>query len=301
MTEIVFSQIVILFAFILIGYLLGKSGKVGQREGKTLSTLCVYVFLPCMNFLSFAKNCTVENLKANGTLLLAALLILSVLAVSMFFLARLFTKDADKRCVYHYTLTVPNYGYMGYPLVEGILGSAGLFLFQVFTLPLSLYTYTFGYAELTDGKLSLKRLLNPATVSIAAGMLYGLSGLALPELVSSILSKGSACVGPVSMLLAGVTLSGFSVRTLLSDRNSYIITAIRLLAIPFAVGLFLPLFTSDRDLITMAVLFAALPCGLNTIVLPSLAGKSCDDGARFAFLSNILACGTIPLCVAALL
>jgi len=300
-TKIVFTQIVILFSFILFGYVLGKSGKVGQKEGKTLSTLCVYVFLPCMNFLSFAKNCTVENLAANGTLLLSAVLILSALSLSMLFIARLFTKEAHKRCVYHYTLTVPNYGYMGYPLVEGILGASGLFMFQVFTLPLALYTYTVGYAELTDGKLSFKRLLNPPTVSIIAGMLYGLSGLPLPEIVSSILSKGSACVGPVSMLLAGVTLAGFSVKTLLSDKNAYIITAIRLLAIPFAVGLLLPLFTSDKNLITMAVLFAALPCGLNTIVLPSLTGKNCDDGARFAFLSNILSCGTIPLCVALLL
>lgn len=301
MTEIVFTQIVILFSFILVGYVLGKSGKVGQKEGKTLSTLCVYVFMPCMNFLSFATNCTVENLKANSSLVLAAVLIVAALSLSMLFVSRLFTKDPDKRCVYHYTLTVPNYGYMGYPLVEGILGATGLFMFQIFTLPLALYTYSVGYAELTDGKLSFKRIVNPATVSIAAGMIVGLSGISLPTIVSSILSKGSACVGPVSMLLAGITLAGFSLKTLLADRNSYIITAIRLLAIPFAVGLLLPLLTKDQSLITMAVLFAALPCGLNTIVLPSLAGKSCDDGARFAFLSNILACGTLPLCVALLL
>ena len=45
----------------------------------------------------------------------------------------------------------------------------------------------------------------------------------------------------------------------------------------------------------MACFIYALPCGLNTVVFPKLVGENCSVGASLAFVSNILACITIPL------
>ena len=52
---------------------------------------------------------------------------------------------------------------------------------------------------------------------------------------------------------------------------------------------------AGEDIARFAVIFYAMPCGLNTVVFPKMFGEDCKIGAGFAFISNIGACFTIPL------
>ena len=51
------------------------------------------------------------------------------------------------------------------------------------------------------------------------------------------------------------------------------------------------------DVVIPALMMYAMPCGLNTIIVPRLIGEDCKPGAALALLSNLLACVTVPLCV----
>jgi predicted permease len=42
------------------------------------------------------------------------------------------------------------------------------------------------------------------------------------------------------------------------------------------------------------VIMGCMPCGLNTIVFPSLVGEDCRMGARFVLLSHLLCLASIP-------
>ncbi len=53
--NVVWEQVLILFIFVIIGFSLGKFKLVGQDQAKILSTLSVYVFLPCRIFKSFSS------------------------------------------------------------------------------------------------------------------------------------------------------------------------------------------------------------------------------------------------------
>ena len=81
---------------------------------------------------------------------------------------------------------------------------------------------------------------------------------------------------------------------LIKNRKTYIIVFLRLIAIPCAIGAVLLPF-GNPVLTQSAVLLFAMPCGLNTIVFPKLVDENCEIGASLAFVSNILACFTIPL------
>ena len=43
------------------------------------------------------------------------------------------------------------------------------------------------------------------------------------------------------------------------------------------------------------VIMGCMPCGLNTIVFPSLVGEDCRMGANFVLLSHVLCLASIPL------
>ena len=67
-----------------------------------------------------------------------------------------------------------------------------------------------------------------------------------------------------------------------------------MILIPVIAGLVLGLI-GNRELTQIAVLFLALPCGLNTIIFPKMVEENCKIGAGLALVSTTLACITIPV------
>lgn len=292
----IFNQVFILFAFAASGFLFAKLGKLKPEHSPILSGLLVYVFLPFYVFDTFAKSFTREYISGNYEIILWSTGIILVLGVVMAFISKLFERNKQRkyeRDVYEYSLVVPNSGYMGYPMAEAVLGSAGLLSTMIFCLPLSIYIYTVGYSKLTKSGLSFKKLFNPAIVSLVLGAIAGFFEVPIPEVASSIMSKAGACMGPVSMILAGIVVSEFNFKELLSEKKVYIVTILRLFIIPILIGLLTSPFS--KTVTEVAVLIYAMPCGLNTIVFPRLVGEDCRIGAGLALISNVLACLSIPI------
>lgn len=290
--ELIIQQLFILYLFILAGWLIGKKNRAKTSHSDILSVLLVNLLLPCKVFRSFANNFTVAYFKEHYHYLFTSLILLAVLIVLGYFGARLMTKHSYERKIYRYSLVVTNYAYLGYVLIETVFGEAMLTSFVFFAIPFIVYTYTFGYALLTGGKNPWKRLLNPMTVSIALGMAFGLSGFSLPHLLSEAISMASSCVGPISMLLTGLTISAFALKDMFLHPITYLFSALRLLLIPAAVFLICRLLRLD-SVLPMMVMITCMPCGLNTIVFPKLVGEDCIPGARLTLISHLFALPTL--------
>lgn len=290
----IFEQVFILFVFALAGYILSKRKLLNNSHTPLLSVLLVNIFLPCNVFKTFAANFNRGYLASHYDIIIASAIILLLLMVIMHGAAKLFDKRKYERNIYEYSLTVPNYGYMGYALAEGVLGEAGLLNAMMFAIPLSLYIYTVSFCKMTKRPLSLKKLLSPVMLAMIFGIPLGLSGIKMPEIAMTVLGKSSACMAPVSMLLTGMVISEFNFGSVLKQKKLYIVTFLRNFFIPIIVGLCLIPFFSPT-VVQIAVLMYAMPCGLNTIVFPRLVGEDCSIGAGLAVISNILACISIPL------
>lgn len=289
----IFNQVFILFAFGAAGFIVAKSGKIKTEHTPLLSGLLVYVIAPLYVFETFSKNFTLKYISGNYEIILWSLAIVLFLGTVMAFMSKLFDKKKYERDVYEYSLVVPNSGYMGYPIAEAVLGSAGLLNTMIFCLPLSIYIYTIGYSKLTKSGLSFRKIFNPSMIAMLLGAFAGLFEIPIPSVAYSIMSKAGACMGPISMLLAGIVISEFNFKELLSEKKIYIVTALRLFIIPVLIGLITAPFS--KTVMEVAVLIYAMPCGLNTIVFPRLVDEDCRLGAGFALLSNVLACLSIPI------
>ena len=292
--SIIIQQLLVLYIFLLLGFFFGKWKKEQQTHTGILSFLLVNLFLPAKVFNTFSKNFTKSYITENGKTIIVSVSLLLFLVVFSLLIAKLLTKDKYEQKVYRYSLTLANYAYMGYALCESIFGESGLTDLILFCIPFAIYTYTFGYAMLTGNGKTLKKLLNPMTGAIILGIVFGLTGLELPNVLTSVLSSSSACVAPLSMLLVGITLSAFRVRELVCDIKAYILVAIRLLVIPATVFGLCKLFSLDF-VIMPAVMMSCMPCGLNTIVFPKLINEDCLTGAKLAMLSHLFSVATIPL------
>lgn len=291
--QIVLGQLSVLYIFLGAGWLIGKIKKDKAPHSDILSVLLVNIFLPCKVFNTFANNFSVDYFIDNYTLPLAAVVLLAVLVFISRFASRALTRKEYERKVYTYSFTITNYAYLGYALIGSVFGDAVLSQFMLFAIPFIIYTYTAGYVLLTGGKKPLKKLLNPITAAILLGIIFGLTGLPMPEVIGSVLSSAAGCVGPLSMLLTGITLSGFAVKELLADKTAYIFSALRLVVIP-AIAFLICRGLLLNDLAPMVLIITCMPCGLNTIVFPKLIGEDCKPGARLTLITHVFSIATLP-------
>lgn len=298
--EALLKQLLVLYIFIIAGFILGKWRKDMAGKSSLLSFITVNLLLPCKMFLNFSKNFTVTYLKTNYITIFISVSILCLLLLIGGLVGKLLSrKDQYGQKVYKYSVTVSNYAYFGYVLMENAFGEAALNNMMVFCLPFSLYCYTFGVALLMDKKVSLKSLLTPTPIAIFLGIILGLTGIKLPAVITTVASNASAAMGPVTMLLVGLVLSGFTMRQILPNWQSWVFSVIKLViapAIVFGICKVLGLFVNlPASVYPTAVFVAAMPCGLNPVIYPRLLGKDCSMGAKLIPLTALLSVATIPL------
>jgi len=291
----IFEQVLTLFLFAAAGFVLAKTGLINKEHSKTLSVILVYVVNPCAIFKTFASQFNVPYLQEKAAILIVSTVTVFAIALIAHQAAKLFSKDKYERGVYAYALTIPNIGYMGYPMAERLMGSVGMLNAMVFALPMNaLYIYTIGFCNLTKKKFSFRNLLNPVFIPVVIGAAAGLVNLPLPDVAWSIFDAGSNMMGPLSMLMTGIVVSEFDLKKLLTDKKTYLVVLVRLIIAPILVGICLQ-WLPDKDIMKIAVLLYAMPCGLNTIIFPKLVDENCEYGASQAFISNVAACATIPV------
>ena len=293
---VIIEQVGLLFAFVVLGYVLAVTKKADSKHSKLLSVLGFYIFLPSNVFKTFSQNFTVEYLSQKYPIVLISVVFVLVMYLISKPASKLLSKNSYQQKVYQYSMISPNYGYMGYAFAGSVFGSEVLLDVMMFALPLSIYTYTVGYCSLTDAKPTVKKLLSPVNIALLSGAVVGLLGIPVPAFAGNLLSKSTACMGPVSMLLTGMVISEYRLRDIFTNRSVYAMTALRLLVIPCAVAGILRLMGLEYAVLpTLTTL--AMSCGMNTIVFPKLIGEDCKTGAALACISTICCCITIPFCL----
>ena len=181
-------------------------------------------------------------------------------------------------------------------LAVGSISGLSIVIGNFIPLPISTITMIFNVSLLVIGFLLIGREFGGKTIytSVLLPIIIGIFEIKIPGMIDSILVKSSSCMAPVSMLLTGIVISEYKVKELINDKSVYITVLFRLIIIPVIVGLAVKMIAGE-DIARFAVIFYAMPCGLNTVVFPKMVGEDCKIGAGFAFISNIGACFTIPL------
>lgn len=307
------NQMLVIFIFMLIGYLLRKKNVVEENAYANLSKMEMFIFMPALNLSTQMTQCTVKNLKENANLILyGGITIISAVIIAGI-LSKMFVpnyrenRDADyQRNIYRYAIAFANYGFIGNFLILSVFGTEVLFKYQMFSMILNLFTYGWGMYVLIPkdrnagiGKNIIKGLTSPPMLSIYLGMTLGLLGfgekLLQIKFVDTVLNNAANCMGPVAMLLAGMVLGNYSLKELFKEKKVYVVSALRLIILPGLFVLFHKLLGSDPIVITITLVAFAAPMGLNTIVYPAAYGGDTKTGAAMALISSLFALITLPL------
>lgn len=319
------NPMITLFLCIIIGFTIKKLNIISDGSSKVIAKLITWVFYPALSFSSMARFFTAATLSKHvSNILLSATAVLIAIPLAIF-LSRFFIK---KKCyekgVYQYALAFGNSGYMGDPLVDAIFGTNVLSYYKIACLPITFSIYIWGMSVLVPAdkakKGQWKKIITPPLVAMLIGMAVGLISGAIvsdvptgstaydvlfPKFLVSTLDTLKACMGPLAMILAGVTVAGYDFLGMFKDKKVYLATALRLVFIPaFILGALFGIkelanlafgLSLDNTAIILLFFAYAAPLGLNTIVFPEAYGGDPKTGASMTLISHTLCVISIPL------
>jgi len=295
------NQTVFLILLIGIGFLLSKLKIAAPGNASFLSKLESNVFMPALVFGTFMQNFTLERLSTAWQYVLIGTVVSLFSAVSAIFLSRLFSKDHYIRNLYTYGFAMPNFGFMGNAVVAAVF-PAVFSDYLVFVIPFWILIYVWGVPSLlTPGehKSSLRqkllRLVNPMFIAMIVGMIAGLLQLPIPGFIQTAASSLGGCMSPVAMLLTGMTVAQFDLRSILKKSGVYAASVVRLFLLPAAAILAVTLLHLPHGLAVCTVCVMAMPFGLNTIIIPSVYEKDTSEGSGMVLISHLMSAISIPL------
>lgn len=290
--------------FLVVGFGLNRLHILPKGAGAGISRMITMVFLPAMLIYNNMTEFNLADVASYSQLVLVGALMWTIVTlISLPIAKKLSGGDMLERGVYLYGLSFSNTGAVGTPLALALLGTAGLFRFNLFLMSFSVMTYAWGvnlFLEV-ERKNSLRRflvhLLNPVFVSMLIGLVLGALGARnwMPSLLVNFVGDLGSCFVPVSLLLTGYTIADYPMGEMFNRPKSYLFALLRLLIYPLLVLVLAKLMGLSLIVATLAVLAFAGPSGMNVVVFPASYGQDCRTGASIVLLSSVSAVITVPI------
>lgn len=309
MNSPVFASLIPVVLFIAIGFLSGNRGWIRAGSVKDLSNLVFMVLTPALlfrtmgsvhlgdvDFAPIAAYFAAAGLVFGGTMLLLG-----------------FTSLAAARALAN---MFSNTVMIGVPLVGLVFGEAGLVtLFTLISLHalilLTAATVVFELAAAREragtpeheGRSMLRTVLmavrngivHPIPMPIIAGLLYAQTGLPIPLVIDKPLELLGQALGPLALLLVGVTLAFTTVGT--HFRAALRIALVKCLVHPVAMAAVGWALGLKGMPLAVMVVAASLPVGANVFLFSQRYEVAQDEVTASVAVSTALALITMPVVI----
>ena len=211
----VFNVVLPVFALILIGYVCGRTGKLGVSASVELNRFVVWLALPAQLF-NFAANSGWQTLWKPG--FIAAFLMSCLLVFALILLISwLRSKDLAAASFNGLSASYSNTGYMGIPLCALALGQDGLapaiistfIVFVMFALATVLIEIGIqSHKKSHEIILSVAKSLctNPLLIAPVAGLLWAASDLEMYDPIAQVIAFLAAASTPCALVSIGLFL-----------------------------------------------------------------------------------------------
>ncbi len=307
-TLLIMLKNVIIFVLLAVpGYLLVRGKLLSQKESGALSKLLTYVGMP---FLILSSTLKLEFSPAFTRSIIITGVIGIVLTVLMFLASALFIgqeSNSKRRGMMRFCMAFANNGFIGIPLARAVFGEASPVMAYLIILNIitNVLMFTLGVYLISGDKntISIKKaILNPVLLAFFVGIVLNLVGVSkpLPEL-QTYSTYFSNIVTPVSMVILGMKLAGVPLQQIFCRRQTYLVSAVRLVIFPVAgVGILLLLgqiswLSIGADAVIGFFIALAMPtAGLASAFSDQFNGDT-ENAVVFTLGTTVLSVATIPV------
>jgi predicted permease len=298
----VVGQVSVLFFLMMIGWVARKVKALDDLAIGRFSAFILNIALPALILISLQRSYSPELMSDAGIILALAIGMYAVSFILAFFYPSLIGAKGRERGVHRYALIFSNVGFMGYPVVEAVLGKEALFHLAVYNVPFNLLAFSIGawiIAREGTKKISLSwnLMANPSVIATLLGFTFFLFSFRLPGPLFRTVEMTGNITSPLSMIVTGALLARMDPRSILGRWRAYITTFIRLVLLPVGFCVALYAIGIRGLLLSLPVLVAAMPVAANTTLLANLYDGDVENSGAMVFISTVLCIITIPFAV----
>ena len=295
------EEIIKLFVIMFMGYAVVKAGLMKSSESKSVSVILVYLVIPCVIIKAFQVDYTPDVQKGLFLAIAAAVAIHILFLLITIPLKKIFQMDVIEQATSIYS----NAGILVIPLVQELLGQDYVIYSSAYIAVQLILLWTQGKNMLCEEeKLEWKKIfLNVNIISIIAGIVLFLFRIKLPAGVQDVLGMMNNMIGPLGMLLAGMTIAEVPLKLIFTKRRNYLSVALRLLLYPVlglllmkAIQIVVNLENSSQILLTV-YLACVTPACASVTSMAQLYDKDAAYASSLYVLTTLLSIVTMPVMV----
>lgn len=299
------ETITFIFGLVALGYLSGLSGLLKDESSDALSDFATSVALPALLFRTVATS----DFGGTAPWSLWGAYFLAVAAtwtLGQAITAKVFARGTRASIIGGISSSFSNLVLLGLPFVQGIYGHDGISVISLLVavhLPvmLGVSVLLFALADKEGGRSPMQEVLqffrtlasNPIVVGIALGLLWRLSGFSMPPLAGRMVDTFAGVAGPLALFAMGLGLRRFGISA--NFVPGLTLSLVKLVFMPAMVLGTALAFGLSPLVAKVAVVCAALPCGVNPYLFATRFGTGQALSSNALTIGTILAVATTPI------
>ncbi len=311
---------VILLLIVVVGYVAGKRGYLDEAFNKRLSLVIIDITCPALILSSVMGDRLPDSSLILPLLGVGTLTYLTLIPLS-FLLPRLITSDHSTWGIHGFCITYGNVGFIGYPIVASLFGHEAVFYAALLNVPNTLSVFVHGSYLINSGhdsKAFHPKILystpmlaayiailivafgwtgiysTPMLAAYIAILIVAFGWTGIPKVVSQPLSLIGAITIPAALMVIGSSMSRLSIRQILGGKSVYIVSFLRLGAVPLAMyGLF-TLLGFDPFVVNINTVIIAMPVATYGTILCLRYNRDVTLMTETTFITTLLSVLTIP-------
>lgn len=293
---VVGGSVFTLLLLMAVGFVLGKLHILEGAALSQLSRVLLCVVNPALMINTMLGE-TCDGPTVRG-LLVAAGVILGVYVLQGLLMLLFFRrKGEESRGISRFASIYGNVGFMGVPLIQSVLGQAGMLTTVVSLVVFNIAIWTHGICLVGGkGKMSAKKvLLNPGIIGMVIAVALFALRVELPGPINAAVGYVSSLNTPLAMIVIGAQMAAVRLGELFRDRSLYGVSAVKLLLIPGLVMLALLPLKLDPVIYAAVVILSGCPTAGAASLMCQMAGRDTSMAARLVTLTTILSVVTLPV------
>ena len=296
MRELV-GKLLALAVILALGALSQRRLRLPESFYQSANDLVIQAPLPAMILYSMDKAFSLEAFWTSAQLLLIAACAFGALIAGLELWRRFSRLPPKELGLYQYLILVGNTAFMGYPVIQALYGSGGVFYASVFNLVHNVVTFSYGVALFQRGApVQWKKLLgNTCLLSTLAGILLFLSPFRLPGPLRQALEWVGNITVPLCLLSVGARMAGQSWGSLFQPKRVVWLSLVRTVLFPLLLAPVLRAAGCSGMALAVPVVLFATPVSLTAGAFAGRYGADAALAGRTVVVSNFISIATLPM------
>lgn len=304
---LIFSKVSVIFLLIMVGFFLSKKNILTSEGQKELTSLLLYVLLPCTLIKSFDIEYSYDILTRGlkMSFFMFAIYILS------YFIARLvsrrYKEPENRKDIHVLSMILPNVGFMGYPIINALIGPEAIIYavmcnmgFEFFAWTVGIYTVSKNSAVKDDENPIISLFKTPAIIAILTGLVLFTTPLYIPEPLISTVSLLSGAMSPVAMIIVGISLANSNLSKIVKNKYIYISSTVRLVAIPLVTMIILRLLSAENMSYYIPMILISMPTAGYATMFATKYENDSLLASEIISMSTLISLVSIPIIISLL-